>query len=293
MSSTRENILSSIKALTFLLTGLISFCVFSEAYPQRQYYVVVPNHVDYVRDSARIVLDLLPWNMNGRLLESEMPHYMESLKKFLDEHPGHKCNFLLYSCTSDEEQNLVYTTYQGKRLSEYFTYVDTLFGQKYLNEIIPHRLPNPLFQTLKSDSSERIHKADLFYLKECVIVEMIQQKTISKWVQTTVFYSTPINMREFDEAPAFPGGTEGLYDYLSKRMDYSVVGQFDVSGVVQVEFDIEPDGSVANAELKNSLFPALDEQALRIVREMPRWQPALKEGSPVRCHYLIPFRYGL
>ncbi len=279
--------------LPLLAAILLSICTCSIAYPQRQYYVGVPNHVDYVRDSARIVLDLLPWNANGRLLEQEMPRYLEPLKKFLDEHPGHKCNFLLYSNESNEEHNLRYTTYQGERLSEYFTYVDTLFGQKYLNNIIPHRLPNPLFRVLQPDSSERIHKADLFYLKGCVIVELIQQKPISKGVQKSLFYSIPIDMREFNEAPVFPGGTEGLYDFLVQRMDYSVVGQSDVVGVVLVEFDIEADGSVANAELKNSLFPELDKQALRIVKEMPHWQPALKNGSPVRCRYLIPFYYGM
>jgi protein TonB len=249
--------------------------------------------VDYVRDSARVVLDLLPWNANGRLLEQEMPRYLEPLKKFLDEHPGHKCNFLLYSNESNEEHNLRYTTYQGERLSEYFTYVDTLFGQKYLNNIIPHRLPNPLFRALQPDSSERIHKADPLYLKECVIVELIQQKPISKSVQISVFHSAPADSRVFDVAPVFPGGTEGLYNFLVQRMDYFVVGQSNVVGVVLVEFDIEPDGSVANAELKRSLFPALDEQALRIVKEMPRWQPAFKDGRPVRCRYLIPFYYGM
>ena len=279
--------------LPLLAAILLSICTCSIAYPQRQYYVGVPNHVDYVRDSARIVLDLLPWNANGRLLEQEMPRWLEPLKKFLDEHPGHKCNFLLYSNESNEENNLRYTTYQGERLSEYFTYVDTLFGQKYLNNIIPHRIPNPLFRALQPDSSERIHKADPLYLKECVIVELIQQKPISKSVQISVFHSAPADSRVFDVAPVFPGGTEGLYNFLVQRMDYFVVGQSNVVGVVLVEFDIEPDGSVANAELKRSLFPALDEQALRIVKEMPRWQPAIKDGRPVRCRYLIPFYYGM
>ena len=265
--------------LPLLAAILLSICTCSIAYPQRQYYVGVPNHVDYVRDSARIVLDLLPWNANGRLLEQEMPRWLEPLKKFLDEHPGHKCNFLLYSNESNEEHNLRYTTYQGERLSEYFTYVDTLFGQKYLNNIIPHRLPNPLFRALQPDSSERIHKAEPFYLKECVIVELIQQKPISKSVQISVFHSAPADSRVFDVAPVFPRGTEGLYNFLDQRMDYFVVGQSNVVGVVLVEFDIEPDGSVANAELKRSLFPALDEQMADRVRERGEKQRAQQIGG--------------
>jgi TonB family protein len=258
------------------------------------YYIGVPNYKSYVKLPARFVLDPLPWNMNGRLYEGNMPRYLEPLKKFLDEHPGHKCNFLLYSCESNEEQNLRFTTYQSERLSDYFTYVDTAFGQKYLNKIIPHSDFNPLFQNLQPDSSEGIYEGSMIVYRSCVLVELVKEKPINNLMaQVTAFYARPSDACDCDIAPVYPGGMEGLYNFLAQRMDYSVVGPADVIGVVLVEFDIEPDGSVANAELKNSLFTALDEQALHIVKEMPRWQPAFKDGSPVRCRYLIPFRYFL
>ena len=126
--------------ITWLLSAVAG------TFAQRDYYIGIPFHEAYMKDSARIVLDMLPWNPNGRLDEVKMPRYMEPLKQFLAEHPGLKCNIHLYGDVKDEEQNLGYTAYKAKRLQEYFTYVDTLFGREYLNNIVPHSTWNtPLF----------------------------------------------------------------------------------------------------------------------------------------------------
>lgn len=258
----------------------------------QQYYIGVPNYDEYVPDSARIVLNPLPWNYDGRLLAEAMPRYLEPLKKFLYEHPWHKCNFLLYSGFSDSEHNMGFTQYQGMNLSYYFTSQDTAFGRKYFNEVVQHPLPNPLFINLQPDSSEKLYQRQIMLsYKSCVIVELIRQKDISKMVQFSVFYAAPSDDSDFDIAPKFPGEIEGLYDFLFQKMDYSVVGQANVSGVVLVEFNIEPDGSITSPEIKKRLFPALDEQALKIVSEMPNWQPALKSGRPIRCRYRLPLYY--
>jgi len=109
---------------------ILAICILTAvvgAFAQRDYYIGVPLHEANVKDSARIVLDMLPWNLNGRLDEGKMPRYLEPIKQFLTEHPGFKCNIHLYGVESNEEKNLAFTTYQAKRLGEYFTYEDTLF----------------------------------------------------------------------------------------------------------------------------------------------------------------------
>ncbi|MBO4488428.1 MAG: energy transducer TonB [Bacteroidales bacterium] len=276
---------------------LILFALFTllNAPAQRHYYVGIPFHKCYLKDSTRFVIDCLPWNPNGRLDQAYMPYYLEPLKQFMAMHPGYKCNFLLYSHEENEEKNLAFTTYQAKRLAEYFTNVDTLFGQKYLNEIIPHSGPNPLFKDIQPDSSQRLPRWEAnVALKSSVIIEVIRKKPIDAMAMVTAYYAQPCEGEDFDVAPSFPGGINGLYEYLDKRMDYSVVGGFvDVIGVVLVEFTIEADGSVTSPEIKMELFSALDEQALRIVSEMPRWNPAFKDGHPVRCRYRIPMRYSM
>lgn len=274
--------LLTLFALFFVLCGVA----------QRNYYIGIPFHQGYLKDSTRFVIDCLPWNMNGRLYEKQMPRYLDPIKQFIASHPGYKCNFLLYTCTSDEEQNLTYTTYQAKRLAEYFTYVDTVFGQLYLNEIIPHSTANPLFKDIQRDSCQRIYRSETdISFKSSVIIEMIQQRPVSKMVIETAYFTHPCEGSDFDVAPTFPGGMNGLYDYLAQRMDYSVVGQSNVIGVVLMEFTIEADGSVTSPEIKVPLFPALNEQAMQIVSEMPRWSPALKDGRPVRCRYQMPMHY--
>lgn len=62
----------------FILTICILTAVVG-AFAQRDYYIGVPFHEANVKDSARIVLDMLPWNLNGRLDEGKMPRYLEPL----------------------------------------------------------------------------------------------------------------------------------------------------------------------------------------------------------------------
>lgn len=264
----------------------LAFFLLFNATAQRRYYVGIPFHQGYLKDSTRFVIDCLPWHPNGRLDQKYMPRYLEPLKQFMAMHPGYKCNFLLYSY---EER---FASYQASVLSYYFTEVDTLFGQQYLNEIIPHSGPNPLFKDVQADSSQRLPRWEAnICLKSSVIIELIQQYPIHRMAMQTAYFSHPCEDNDFDVAPTFIGGMNGLYDYLAQRMDYSVVGQSNVIGVVLMEFTIEADGSITSPEIKVPLFLALNEQAMQIVSEMPSWNPALKDGRPVRCRYQMPMHY--
>lgn len=62
----------------FILT-ICMLVVVAGAFAQRDYYIGVPLHETNMKDSARIVLDMLPWNLNGRLDVGKMPRYMEPL----------------------------------------------------------------------------------------------------------------------------------------------------------------------------------------------------------------------
>jgi protein TonB len=66
----------------------------------------------------------------------------------------------------------------------------------------------------------------------------------------------------------------------------------NIQGKVLVKFVVEKDGTVSYAEIKKGVDPLLDKEALRVVRSMPKWEPAYKKGKPVRdfCHLPINFR---
>lgn len=97
--------------------------------------------------------------------------------------------------------------------------------------------------------------------------------------------------QKYDIPPIFPGGMDSLVSFVLQRIDYSVYNKADVVGTVLVEFVVEVDGSISSPEIKVRLFPDCDENALQIVREMPRWQPATYKGKAIRCKYTLPVTF--
>lgn len=102
------------------------------------------------------------------------------------------------------------------------------------------------------------------------------------------------DMSTVDTDPEFPGGTTALYKYVSDNIHYPEKAKADgVEGRVYVRFVIEADGSVTNVELLRKVSKECDEEALRVVQNMPRWQPATKDGKHVRTQYVMPIYFQL
>ena len=68
--------------------------------------------------------------------------------------------------------------------------------------------------------------------------------------------------------------------------------QAGASGAVRVNFIVEKDGSLTDVRVPDSIHHALDAEAIRLVKAMPKWQPAQLKGKPVRSKAMlaIPFR---
>ena len=97
-----------------------------------------------------------------------------------------------------------------------------------------------------------------------------------------------------DEMPTFPNGTMALYEFCGKKMKDSLLFSHDIKkndARTVVDVVIEKDGSITNAKISKSIDPLHDEDALRIVKEMPKWIPAKLNGNTVRCKMLIPISY--
>ena len=65
----------------------------------------------------------------------------------------------------------------------------------------------------------------------------------------------------------------------------------DKQGRVVVKLVIEKDGSVSKVKVERSVAPALDKEAVRVVKSMPKWNPAMNNGKPVRCYFTIPVTF--
>ena len=98
-----------------------------------------------------------------------------------------------------------------------------------------------------------------------------------------------------EERAIFKGGDQGLMTYLQQNLHYPQDAmQQGVSGRVFVQFVVNTDGSTSNVKTLNSVFPSLDEEAMRVVKEMPAvWTPAKNDGVPVRMQYTLPITFRL
>ena len=90
------------------------------------------------------------------------------------------------------------------------------------------------------------------------------------------------------------GGSEAMADYIAKSVVYPEKAKADnVQGKVYVQFVVETDGSIAEATVLGGVGGECDDEALRVVKSMPKWQPATFKGKPVRSKYVIPINYKL
>ena len=94
--------------------------------------------------------------------------------------------------------------------------------------------------------------------------------------------------------PAFPGGPEALYKWLDNTLRYPEAAQKQkVQGRVHVQFVVEIDGSITNAKAAKSPSELLSDEALRVVKLMPRWEPGKVKGKPVRTYFNLPVVFKL
>ena len=94
-----------------------------------------------------------------------------------------------------------------------------------------------------------------------------------------------------EQMPEFPGGQEAMEKYINDNVRFWEVikeWQCDVSGKIFVGFIVEPDGSITNVKVLRGIEKHCDEEAMRVVKSMPKWKPGMLNGEPVRVSYMVP-----
>lgn len=101
-------------------------------------------------------------------------------------------------------------------------------------------------------------------------------------------------MAMVDQKPSFPGGDAAMYKWLAEHINYPTQAQEEgVQGRVVVMFDIDKTGQIVNIKVARGRHPALDKEAIRLVKSMPKWQPGRNNGQPVRVTYTLPVTFKL
>lgn len=94
--------------------------------------------------------------------------------------------------------------------------------------------------------------------------------------------------------PEFLGGQEELFKYLGENIRYPKDARENgLEGVVYVGFVIDKDGAVKDVTLRKDTYKLLAEEAIRVVKTMPNWNPGLRDGEKVRFSYTLPITFKL
>lgn len=114
------------------------------------------------------------------------------------------------------------------------------------------------------------------------------------WAQSDSENPKDTVYRFVEQMAQYPGGIEALHMFLARTVEYPEPARVNnIQGTVLVEFIVETDGSVSNVKVKIPVHPTLDSAAVRAVRQLPNWKPALNQGVPERCYYQVPISFRM
>lgn len=95
-------------------------------------------------------------------------------------------------------------------------------------------------------------------------------------------------------AAEFPGGFQAMSEFISTNLNYpQEAKEAGIEGRVFVSFIVEKDGSLSSIQLLRGIGYGCDEEAMAVVKKMPKWKPAIQRGEPVRMRYQLPFVFKL
>lgn len=97
-----------------------------------------------------------------------------------------------------------------------------------------------------------------------------------------------------EDEPDFPGGDSVRRVFIKSNLQYpDTAKQYHVEGVVYTSFIVEKDGSLTSFQVLRGIGWACDEEAIRVLKLMPNWEPASRRGVPIRAQMFMPIRFKM
>ena len=122
---------------------------------------------------------------------------------------------------------------------------------------------------------------------EDIKVEEVKEQVIQQEAPKEIFTVV-------EEQPGYPGGDEARIKYLQDNIKYpDEAKELGVQGKVFVTFVVEVDGSITDVRVLRGIGAGCDEEAIRVVRGMPKWVPGKQRGVPVRVQFNLPIKFTL
>ncbi len=100
------------------------------------------------------------------------------------------------------------------------------------------------------------------------------------------------DLKKTERLPSFPGGMSALGAYMGRVLKYPPAAREKrITGVVKVGFTVSTTGELLNVKAVSSPHDELSDEALRVVRMMPRWIPGIQFNRPVKVAYVMPVHF--
>lgn len=94
--------------------------------------------------------------------------------------------------------------------------------------------------------------------------------------------------------PTFPGGEGAMMAWIQKNIEYPQLAvEMGEQGICYIQFVVNKDGSIEQVKIMRGVSDALDSEAKRVVRRMPKWTPGEQAGKKVRVRYTLPIHFRL
>lgn len=92
--------------------------------------------------------------------------------------------------------------------------------------------------------------------------------------------------------PEYPGGVNEMMKFLAENIKYPTAAKENgVSGKVYVSFIVEKDGLISDITILRGIGAGCDEEAIRVIKMMPKWKPGTQRGQAVRVQYNVPIKF--
>lgn len=126
-----------------------------------------------------------------------------------------------------------------------------------------------------------------------ILLVILSIKANAQKTDTSISKKTDLVIIFAEVMPLYPGGEEAMFKFISDNTIYPIIAkEKGISGTVIVTFVVEIDGSLSNINILKDIGGGCGEEAVRIVKAMPKWIPGKHNGINVRVQYTLPIRFA-
>ncbi len=128
-------------------------------------------------------------------------------------------------------------------------------------------------------------------------VEADQETIVDDFIPIVEEEEAAVEMEIFtvvEAMPTFPGGDAARMKFLQDNIKYpQMARESGIQGTVYVTFVVERQGNVTDVRILRGIGGGCDEEAIRVIKLMPKWEAGMQRGKPVRVQFNMPIKFTL